>query len=409
MKNIVNLKTNLFLLISFIFLTNHAIGQDFKKIDNEFMSKNNIDSVESYINIYLNSNDCFRCFGEIQQILKTVDENNNDIQINIFTNQIVFAKKNTKEYPVNKNFFVNHEIFKEHPQSFYYYKHNGHIVNDIKQIIKEISKEDTISDINNLLAIKVNDDLFTSDELTHTGVSKNSLLIHDQSVDLGAIINIKNSNIDYYDINTLSHKLYQLPHPTYKDNFQLIDYDDFKNIKNNFPGVTQIKANSIKLFKNIVFTQFMVSKLFVSTQDSTTYELPSFTYLAVKNINNDSLSDIFDLDTYDYYFNLDILPYNSTDYRIGVSIYYPFKILNKYSFKAKIYQELDYAGEATFEINEDYTTLNITSINPEAPRIYEYDNIEIDGKKYYVDKEMTDESTGEGIISLKERVMQNNN
>lgn len=401
-----NLIKTVFLLFGVVVFSSHVFSQNLEEIDNHFKQSNKIKENDSYINIYLNSNDCFRCFGQIYQILTTIEEENKEIQINIITNEIVFAKKNTKDYTFDINFYLDKDIVQKYP-SFYYYKLNKQIISDNNQIINEIKKN---TPKNKITLIQLIDESFTSDNLVHAGIYDNFIIVYDNTVDLGGII--ENSKIEYYDITTSSKKLYNqlpLPYKNYKENFKPLSYEDFQNIKKNFPGVPDIKVTSISIFEDIAYAGFMVSRVFQSTQDSTAFELPSFTYLAIKKLKNNNLKDIFDLNSYDNYFCMDILPFNSIDYRIGVSINYPFTIINEHNFMAKIFNELDYAGEATFEFNEDYTTLNITSINPEAPRIYEYENIEIDGKKYYVDKEMTDESTGEGIISLKERVMQNDN
>src|SRR5690606_20125464 len=399
-------RTICLILLSFFLFSNYTFSQDLEKIDNDFVNNNKIESNVSYINIYLNSNDCYRCFGHIHQILAAVEKEKSELQINILTDQVVFAKKNTKDYSVNKKYYVEHNIFQNH-SSFYYYKNNGEIISDISQILNRIKKNnESISKNNKITSIQLVDDLFTSDNLTHVGIYQNQLIVYDNTIDLGGVINTENSNIEYYDITTSSKKLYnQLPLPfdSYKENFQLLSYEDFQNVKKDFPGIQEVKVTSIAIYNNIAFAGLMVNKMFQSTKDCTEYELPSFTYLAVKSINNkDSLSDIFNLDSYDYYFDMNALHYNSIDYRIGVSINYPFTIINEYSFMAKVFNELDYSGEATFELSDDYSQLNITSINSEAPQIYDlHGGLQINEKYFYVDKEMTDESTGEGIITLK--------
>src|SRR5690606_14617498 len=312
-----NIKTNFYILISFIFLTNYAIGQDFKKIDNEFTSKNNIDSDESYINIYLNSNDCYRCYGEIQQILNATQEKKPNLTVNVFSDQVVFAKKSTKDYSLNNlNIYFDNNIFNLFSKSFFYYKSEGKIINDYDQIMNILYTGNNSQGTNADIEIAIKDKFFTSDELSHVGIYNNELAIMDSSVDTGAIIDLKNFDIEYHELTTVSKKLYNLPHPNLPfENITLIEHEKLQDLKKQFPGTTETKVTSIKIHDNLAFAQFIVSKTF-EMEEKDKLSTFSFSYIGIKHIGNE-LSDIFDMDTYDHYLGMDILPYNSTDYRFG--------------------------------------------------------------------------------------------
>lgn len=46
-------------------------------------------------------------------------------------------------------------------------------------------------------------------------------------------------------------------------------------------------------------------------------------------------------------------------------------------------------------------------IDLDISETYNYIFLKINGKEYYIDKEITDESTGESIITLKDSVIKN--
>src|SRR5690606_24618028 len=115
------------------------------------------------------------------------EKNYPKLQVNFITDQVVFAKKETKDYQLNKNYFVNKELFKEQPKSFYYLKQNNEIVEGHDKIILRLNKKNSINN-NFITNIKIKDSLFTSDNIFHAGIFNNDLIVYDQSVDLGGIV-----------------------------------------------------------------------------------------------------------------------------------------------------------------------------------------------------------------------------
>jgi len=392
------------IMIFFVFIVSYSSNaQNIQEVDLQFLSNNKEQkSVSEYLNVFVSAKDCYRCFTELHQILTQIEKNYPKLQVNFITDQVVFAKKETKDYQLNKNYFVNKELFKEQPKSFYYLKQNNEIVEGHDKIILRLNKKNSINN-NFITNIKIKDSLFTSDNIFHAGIFNNDLIVYDQSVDLGGIVNTTENKIAYYNTTTSSKKLYNLPFTLESKQFEFINYEDFSKLKYDL-GIPEIKVAAINIYEDLIYTNFIVSRLFKDLNKEGDVGVFSFNYIAVKKIkDNSKLSELFDLDTYDSYFSVDNLDFNSKMYRFGTAIYFPFsKMPDKYHFVSKINQEANFAGEATLELSPDLKSMSIVSINTEVSKNYIYPSLQIEDKFYYIAKEMTDESLGKGVIVIKE-------
>lgn len=403
-------------IILILFISHFIIAQNSEqKADAMFLKEYPKQVDKNYFNIFLSSNDCYRCLGGIHQTLSEIEQKTPLLQINVITDQIPFARKEIKDYKLKINFLAKKEIFEKDPKSFYYLKNNGQIFTDTQEIISQLSNftNDSNTILNNITAfentiinsLSIEDSLFTSSHLFHSGIFDDNLIVYDNSIDLGGIINAKNK-IQYYDITTSSAKIYNLPYILDLNEFQVqpIEYQDYQNLAKEsiiFKN-PEIKVNSISVHKDLAYTHFAVSRLFQNTTKENAFNLFTFNYVAVKKINKDNISTIFDLETYDSYFDVDNLDYDGKTYRFGIAIYYPFsKIIDKFHFVSKIDHEADFIGEATLELSEDLKKLSILSINTKANKDFIFPSLQIGNTLYYVSKDMTDESSGKGIISLK--------
>ena len=340
-------KTIICLLISTV--TYFSNAQNMKEIDSQFLSHNKEQNVvNEYLNVFVSSKDCYRCFAELHQILMQIEKVKPNLQVNFITDQVVFAKKETKDYLLKKRYFVNKEIFNEQPKSFYYLKQNNEIIEGRDKIISSLKNDATLNSdfITNL---KVKDSLFTSTDIYHAGLFNNDLLVvYDKSVDLGGIINVIENKIDYYNITTVSKKLYNLPFTLELKDFELINYESFSKLKKDF-RIPEIKTTIIYINEDIVYTNFVVSRLFKDLKTEGDVGLFSFNYIAVKQIKDkNKLAELFDIETYDSFFSVDHLDFNAQTYRLGKSIYFPFSnIIDKHHFVTKVFYKTDFAGEAT--------------------------------------------------------------
>lgn len=389
-----------------IFIASYSPNaQNIKEVDLQFFNNYQEQKItDKYLNVFVSAKDCYRCFSEIHQILIQIEKNYPNLQVNFISDEVAFVKKNTKDYQLNKKYFLNKDLFKEHTKSFYYLKENNEIIQEYNKILSRLSNKININNNFTTVDIKVVDSLFTSDNIRHAGIFDNNLIvINDKSVDLGGIVNIKKNKIDYYDITTASEKLYNLPFTLELKDFELINYDNFINLKKDL-GVPEIKVTAMNVYDDIIYTNFIISRLFKDLKKEGDVGLFSFNYIAVKKITDKSkLSEIFDIETYDNYFSVDHLDFNSKTYRFGGAIYFPFsKMIDKYHFVSQIHQEANFAGDATFELSPNLKTISIVSINSNASKNYIYPSFKIDDKFYYVTKEMIDESSGKGIIVVKE-------
>lgn len=392
-------KTVLFLFFIASYISD---AQNFKEVDLQFLNNNKEQqSISEYLNIFLYANDCYRCISEIHQVLSEVEKTNPKLQVNFITDQVVFARKETKNYQLNKNYLVDKEVFKSTPKTFYYLKVNNEILEGKDKIISTLSnKKKSNAFITNL---KISDSLFTSNNIYLSGIFYDNLIVYDNSLDLGSIVDTAKNKIQYYDITKSSKKLYDLPFIFESKQFELINYENFSTLKQDL-GIPEIKVHAINVYDDLVYTNFTVSRLFKDLTKDGDVGLFSFNYVAVKKINeNNKISEIFDLSRYDSYLGVDDLTFNSKTYRFGTAINYPFsKIIDKYHFVTKIYYETNFVGEAILELASDLKSISVVSIDTNASKNYIYPSLKIDDKFYYVAKEMTDESSGKGIIVIKE-------
>ncbi|GEM_PF-3701313 len=397
--------TFLFFLCSIL-----SFSQNKKEIDDNFLKENNKQLNSDYLNIYFSSKDCYRCSGEIHLMLSEIAKENLNIEVNILTDQVLFARKETSSYPFKINYFVNKDVFKEKPVSFFYLKSKDSIIDDYQKIMAKLKsygkKIPILSAHESLKSFQVVDSSFSPENLFSSGIYQNNIIFYDNVMNLGGIINYDSNNLKHYNLTQSSKKIYDLPLVFQFENRELLPHDDFLKMSQESKS-TEIKLNVVTVFENMAYSQFTISKLFRNLEKEDSFDLISFGYIALKEIKDDEkLSNIFDLETYDSYINTDQIIFEKKPYRLGLAIYHPFvQIINKHQFITNIYRDTDYIGEATFDLSKDLQKLSISKIDLKVEVKYIYPNIIIDDDLYYLNKEMLDELTGEGIITLKKRTV----
>jgi len=395
-------------LILLLSLSNILIAnsQNLSEIDVYLKEKNILSNKEEYFNIFLSSKDCYRCISSNHQLLMYLEKENNNtpISINIITDEISFARKTFKEYNLKLNYVVDKKVFNRtdvNNKSFQYLKFKNKIYNDLPEIQKLLTANTNIAK-----TIAITDDLLIRTNIYPLEIPGNKIFLHDPGMETGLLINLDDlSKNEYIEANTESRKLYSLPFAIDTTSFKLVDYDNFQIAKKEF-HLPEIKIHNINILNNLVICNFSASRLFEELHHVGKHGLISNNYIAIKTINSETdLKNILDLDTYSGYFNVEDFDYNNKKYRVGIGIYSQTTIIDNNIFKLKVDEvvnnETVYRGEATLKLNKDRTKLEIQEINDQVVnKKYINREISLDGRQFYVDKEITDENTNTGIIKF---------
>lgn len=389
----------LFLCLSLSLL---SFSQNKHEIDTEFVKKNKKTANTTYFNLYLSSKNCYKCISEVHSIFSFIEENKLNLEINIVTDNIVLAKKETEGYPFKINYFVDKKIFNTYPQSFYYYKNNDVIIDSFNDILSEFRKENNDSELVKFKAIKIQDSRFSEGDLFIAGMVIDKMIVYDKVLDLGGVITSETHTLSYYDIPYSSEKIYNLP--TFKiENNELVSYNDF--IKNNKKKpLRSIKVSVISIYKDRVYTQFEVSQVYKDLEIDNKFNTYSFAYIAIKQIKeDDDISSIFNLDTYDSYLYTSDLNFEGKNYRLGISNYFPvIERKNNHQFISHLYAASAYVGEATLEFQNDFKSIKIIDIMPKDSveyRISPY--IKIGEDRYFINKKLDNDLNTQGVITFE--------
>ncbi|MDR2222545.1 MAG: hypothetical protein LBE34_07370 [Flavobacteriaceae bacterium] len=392
-------------LLLFLFSFSFSFSQDIEKADKEFLKKYNKSSESTYFNIYLSSKDCYRCLVGINNLLSFVVANKSDLEINIVTDNIILAKKETSSYPLKINYSVDKLAFNDSPKSFYYLKKDGVIVDKYDELVVEFQKKPHASiaesELRKFTNIGIRDSLFSDGELFAPGILNGKFIIYDKTLSRGGIITSGSHSLVPYDVPLTSKKMYEIPKFQF-ENEELMSYESFleHNKNDRLPG---IKISVISIHENVVYTQFVISQLFKNLKKANDYSIYSYGYIAVKEMKKgEDVSTIFDIDSYDSYFYMDDLKFEGKPYRFGVSIYYPIiERKDKNNFVVHIYSGSTYVGEADVEFKNNFKEVGIKNINFKDKAIYAYLTLKSGEDDYYVFKESIDESNGIGKIVLR--------
>lgn len=383
-----------------------ANSQNFSEIDMYLKEKNILPNNEDYFNIFLSSKDCYRCTVSNHQLLMYLEKgsNNAPVSINIITDEISFARKTFKEYNLKLNYVVDKKVFDRtdvRKKSFQYLKFKNKIYNDLPEIQNLLTANTNIAK-----TIAITDDLLIRTNIYPLKIPGNKIFLHDPGMETGLLVNLDDlSKNEYIEANTESRKLYSLPFAVDTTSFKLVDYDNFQLAKKEF-RLPEIKIHNINISGNLVICNFSASRLFEELHHPGKHGLISNNYIALKTINNETdLKNILNLDTYTTYFNVEDFDYDKKKYRVGIGIYSQTAIIDNNTFKLKVDEvvnnETVYRGEATLKLNKDRTKLEIQEINDQVPnKKYINREISLDGRQFYVDKEITDENTNTGIIKF---------
>jgi len=397
-------------------ITNSLCAQDIKYIDTLFLTKEKEKKSGTYLNIYFSSKDCYRCSGEIHKIVSYIENNAIDIPIHIISDNVLLAKKEMKSYDLPFIFFSDTDVFKEHLKSFFYLKKDHVFYVNLAQVLKQIKVDNkdvvVLKDVNSinynkLKGIHIEDSRLSANNINYAGFFKQHVFLFDQVVERGAILNSNKGKLDYYETTQFSEKIYNLSFNDFEiKDFSLVNYEkasEFREENKNH----EVKVTAITVYENRVYTQFLVSRYFEKEGMGDDLYVFTFPYLAIKELKQeDDIFDIFDLELYDSYVEVEYLNFSSKTYRFGVGVYFPIlKILNKNRFITHLYEDSDYVGTATFELSEDLKTLSILEIEPKEEVIFSFPTFKLEQGEFFFEKKMTDELTGKGIISLKQVVL----
>lgn len=401
----------LFLFIIVIF-TNSIYSQEITSVDQLFLTKNKNEASTTYLNIYLSSKDCYRCNGEIHKILSYIEKNNINVFINILSDNVLFAKKEMRPYDLSLAYFNESDVFNTYPRNFFYLKKDNIYYSDLNQVLKQIREfKKDLSHVNQnlpvdyekLKSIEIKDSNLSVDNIHYAGSLKQNIFIYDPVLEIGAILDANKENLDYHEMTRVSEKIYNLSFDNSEiQEFLLIDYANASKFREK-NKISEVKVTTVFVFEDRAYTQFLVTRSFKKNVNDKDLHLFTFPYLAIKELNNEEdILDLYDLETYDSYIEVEYLKYSNKTYRFGVGVYFPIiEILDKNKFITNIYTEGDYIGEAVFELSKDLKKINILNINPKEGMNFSYPSLKIGQQEYHFIKKMTDELSGEGIVLLK--------
>jgi len=353
----------------FFYHPNYGLNQEnvsYTEIDNYLFEKHLMLNNKKVLNVLFSSNDCKMCYHYLHSILPKIKSDEN-LDINIVTDNVVFARKNFKKYNVKLNYFFDKDVFSKFNvdnKTIIYLKIKDNIITEIDEIFNNFNTNDEV-------ILKVRDTLFSNEKISSTLMPFEKIFAFDNKMEVGVLFerltDSKEFNYYKYIFPHLkdSLKLYHL-----KDRdidytkIKLVSFDKFQKISNE-NSLSYIDLKSFGSFEDYIFSTFSLNRLYEKIEDPEQLTYLKNTYLAVKKIERiDYSSNILDVSSYDIFYLIDFFSYNDKIYPVSVYTESDFKVLEKDKLKIKVNKlveekrQLEFGGEITFQLdkNENKTT-----------------------------------------------------
>uniref|UniRef100_UPI00404AA093 hypothetical protein n=1 Tax=Flavobacterium sp. TaxID=239 RepID=UPI00404AA093 len=413
-----------FLYIFFVFTSQFIFGQeiidgakyDYDLIDKYLIEKHQINSSSKSLNILFSSNDCKMCISYLQNVLN--EANTSNLIFNIFTDNIVYAKKHLSKYNLKLNYIFDNTIFSLfdiESKTIIYLKEDNKITFNISDIIVNLNKSDEI-------ALIVIDTLLTDNNISSTLLPYQKILTYDSKMETAILFEKENKKQEFTKIQYLypkindSIKLYKLDERiNNKTKFQNIDFQSFEKLL-LANSLRYVEVQSFASFENIIYCTFILNRLYENLEKKDNFSYIGNSFIATKKINSENdIYDVMDVSSYDNYYLIDVFNFKNTIYPVSVYIYDNFKVVNENTIKIKVNKQiedkhkLEFGGEITFTLNPLKNSTSVKELNENVEKKFVRINTVLCNDFYYtIEKKMTDLKSNIGKILITKIKKQTN-
>lgn len=400
------------------------IGEpDYVSVDTYILEKHSIKKDNSgYINILFSSNDCDRCIVYLVPLLKSLEELNTAIPINIITDNTAYAKKNLKAYRLNLNYVFDKEVFSKYGinlRTVTYLKHNSQIIDNVEDIIN------TVNNGNTSVVFQKTDSLVTEINMSSSFIAPfNSFLTLDSKMGTALLFEPVNQSysLTYLEAKISdSLKIYNLPERTADTErksgeklFEKLDFKDFsyfcKTGRYKF-----LKITAISSFGSNVYCNFSIDRSYKEKQRENYFSIWGNDFVAVKKIKTkEDMHTIMDISTYDQIYPLmNEFEFENELYSTGVWVHSYLEFEDENTIKINVDKsnedrtDFEFAGLATIRLNPAEQKAEMIALDKDnaEPVIKRNNQILLGNYIYSVEKEMTDEANNAGFIKITKKAV----
>lgn len=390
-------------------------SHDYKSIDAYVVSNHTHDAAGSCINILYSSSDCEKCILFLHSVLGELNAHRDkNILVNIVTDNIAYAKKNLKNYPLRFKYYFDKDIFSNfdiNNRTLLYLRDKNTFTENIEDISGFIKKAEPISEV----IFRVSDSVIMEKDIESRIMPLNTFITINPKMDV-ALLFMKANSGKANDYNAIylnkqlkdSLKIYSLkernPNP---ERLKLLPFKDFTSVaKNN--SVNFYKILTITSNKNTVYCTFMISRLYKDNNPGDNFTLVTNSYIAQKEIKKESdLMDVMKLDTYDCFYFADMFQFEGATYPMSVWINSTPEIIGENTITTNLNKvipnegNLEFAGKATIILDPKTQTAKMISLDKNVENIrYRKNSFKVGGYLYSIKKVMTDEANNVGDITI---------
>lgn len=405
-------------LIFFFIISQYTYGQktitekkyDWYKINQYLIENHNVLKGSKYLNVLFSSNDCKMCISYLQSILPQVSDSQK-LNINIFTDNVIYAKKNLNKYNLKLNYIYDKSIFTMFDidsKTIVYLVLDNEIIYDVNKITYHLNNENDV-------VLRTIDSLLTKENISSTLLPFDKILTYDSKMETAILFEKETRNKDFSKLSYLypritdSLKLYNLAERVVNESIlKKIDYKIFgKTMTDN--SLRYIEIQSFSSFENIVYCTFIVNRLYENTEIKDNYGFIGNSFIASKEIKSETdIKNIMDISTFDNFYLIDLFNFNDIIYPTSIFIYDNFCVVDKNKIKIKVNKQipnkhkLEFGGEITFKLKPENNTIQAIELKENVVNSFtRYNNIALNEFIYSIEKQTINSEKNSGEITLK--------
>jgi len=368
--------------------------------------------------VLLYSSDCFKCklpLSHALDLLKKEDTANKYRRL-IITDNYSYGNAFNKDNEIGATVIYDTGVF-------------SHVTSALKSVIvisvaksytvigsKEISKAAVIRELrekagstkaayNNSLFYEFEDSVISPNNFS-SAITPFGFALYDGLLQTGICISNQKQLNYLKPVLTDSDIVNNLPDRVDKNRFAKVAYSEtVEGLTAN--SIPLLHINSIANFDAAVYCIFSINRVYADKTQADNFGIFTTYFLATKKIKTPKdYESVFDIDTYKNIYYIDSFSFKNETYPIGSWINFHPAFINDSTFQINvnhqnnIKRKIEFGGLATVVLKKDGTA-EMTGIDETAKDAIMINNtVMLNGKKFFIKKEMTDESQGIGKIKI---------